>query len=220
MEKISWLRIVMLLGCNLAMPFIFTASNQARTHPDPETDRTGCYKRGYICSLYPDGTILGASQRPPAFAVFRVTDADKNEETHWYLREEWRREVDVELINPQAPPTAQRFRVTTNPNKMSSVSNLGHALTNEINALLSGRNVVVQSVVNNDATFDINVADEEERESRIAQIKQEAMKTVCRRMYRVPDAVMDAAVAYNAATGLPYEVTFADLGLIERRNEI
>jgi hypothetical protein len=41
------------------------------THPDPEKDRRGCYKRGYICGVYPDGTKWGAQERLPKFVILK-----------------------------------------------------------------------------------------------------------------------------------------------------
>lgn len=42
------------------------------THPDPETDRTGCYKRGMPVVVMPDGHPWGSAERLPRFVVIKV----------------------------------------------------------------------------------------------------------------------------------------------------
>lgn len=41
------------------------------THPDPEKDRRGCYKRGYPVAVYPDGTRWGQQERLPKFVIVK-----------------------------------------------------------------------------------------------------------------------------------------------------
>jgi len=41
------------------------------THPDPEKDRRGCYKRGYPVAVYPDGTKWGACECLPRFVIIK-----------------------------------------------------------------------------------------------------------------------------------------------------
>lgn len=42
------------------------------THPDPEVDRRGCYKRGMPVVVMPDGHQWGLAERLPDFVVIKL----------------------------------------------------------------------------------------------------------------------------------------------------
>jgi len=42
------------------------------THPDPDIDRRGCYKRGYPVVVMPDGHPWGNEERLPLFVVIKL----------------------------------------------------------------------------------------------------------------------------------------------------
>ncbi|HHL39622.1 MAG TPA: hypothetical protein ENJ37_03880 [Deltaproteobacteria bacterium] len=42
------------------------------SHPDPAKDRTGCYKRGDVVAVAPDGHRWGRDEALPKFLVVRV----------------------------------------------------------------------------------------------------------------------------------------------------
>lgn len=48
---------------------IFAGNN---THPDPEKDRRGCWKRGYPVVVKEDGHEWGAEERWPKFAILKL----------------------------------------------------------------------------------------------------------------------------------------------------
>jgi len=45
------------------------------SHPDPEKDRRGCYKRGDVVAVMPDGHVWGAMEGPPNFVHVDITGA-------------------------------------------------------------------------------------------------------------------------------------------------
>jgi hypothetical protein len=57
------------------------------THPDQEIDRAGCYKRGDIVVVQPDGHVWGAKEGLPNFVKLKIPGLDP--------------EIVRELIEPQ-----------------------------------------------------------------------------------------------------------------------
>jgi hypothetical protein len=51
------------------------------THPDPEKDK-GCYKRGDIVDVRPDGHPWGKEEGPPKFYIVKVPDAKPEDIKH------------------------------------------------------------------------------------------------------------------------------------------
>lgn len=47
-------------------------------HDDPEMDRRGCYKRGDVVAVMPDGHGWGFKEGPPRFVRLRVTGVAAN----------------------------------------------------------------------------------------------------------------------------------------------
>ncbi len=47
------------------------------SHPDPEKDRRGCYKRGDVVGVYDDDHLFGAKEGLPRFVRLRIPDAAK-----------------------------------------------------------------------------------------------------------------------------------------------
>lgn len=55
------------------------------THSDPVKDLRGCYKRGDVVCVMPDGHQWGAKESPPDFMVLQVPDMT-TEEAQAYLQ--------------------------------------------------------------------------------------------------------------------------------------
>lgn len=77
------------------------------THPDPDTDRRGCYKRGYPVVVMPDGHPWGTEERLPLFVVIKLPGVevetalkyiepwqDALDPSRTYCRRVWRIKVD------------------------------------------------------------------------------------------------------------------------------
>lgn len=48
------------------------------THPDGETDRAGCYKRGDVVVVQEDGHQWGMKEGPPRFFVLKIPGVEKS----------------------------------------------------------------------------------------------------------------------------------------------
>lgn len=53
------------------------------THPDPEKDRRGCYKRGMPVAIMPDGHEWGKEERPPKFVVLKLPGVPVEKVRHY-----------------------------------------------------------------------------------------------------------------------------------------
>lgn len=51
---------------------------QDATHADPDADRAGCYKRGDVVAVMPDGHEWGAREGLPRFVRLRIPGVAKN----------------------------------------------------------------------------------------------------------------------------------------------
>lgn len=68
------------------------------THSDPEKDARGCYKRGDIVGVAPNGWQWGAKElKAPAdggkFVVIKITDVSRAQIINW-VRNHWDCEID------------------------------------------------------------------------------------------------------------------------------
>jgi hypothetical protein len=77
---------------------------KSNTHPDPEKDRRGCYKKGYPVSIKPDGWYEGnpywaqsAYADKTAWVVVDVPDATVEELQPYSMM--WRDEFDYEIVS-------------------------------------------------------------------------------------------------------------------------
>lgn len=67
------------------------------THPDPQKDRRGAYKRGYPVVVMPDGHKWGRKERLPLFVVLRLPGVSV-QKMRKYLEPTYTPEVDPDGI--------------------------------------------------------------------------------------------------------------------------
>jgi len=53
------------------------------THPDPEKNARGCYKRGDIVDIRPDGWPWGAEERLPLFVLVKIPGLSVSNVIHY-----------------------------------------------------------------------------------------------------------------------------------------
>lgn len=80
---------------------IFLIYDRDNTHPDPTKDQRGCYKRGYVVSVYDDDKPCVIPPSPP-FYLIKVTGLSK-ELAEQYIQSEQEGEYE-----PGKPITVRR----------------------------------------------------------------------------------------------------------------
>ena len=69
------------------------------THPDPDKDRRGAYKRGYPVVVMPDGHAWGGRERLPRFVVIKFPGvATDNPRLREYITPEYTDELDPDGV--------------------------------------------------------------------------------------------------------------------------
>ena len=72
------------------------------THPDPDTDRAGCYKKGMMVVVRPDGHIWGVKEQYPNFVSIDLPEVS-TEKVQKYINHQL-------LDSPLAEPPIYRRR--------------------------------------------------------------------------------------------------------------
>lgn len=133
------------------------------THPDPEKDRRGVYKKGYPVSVFDDPrTHRGYKEGLPYFVAVNVTDATAAELDAMIvstflgknLNQSWDREIDFATVNNNATIDGWRIRVfATNP----GFSNLAGITQLMVENYLTKWNASVFSTTTNEVQFDVTI---------------------------------------------------------------
>lgn len=83
------------------------------THTVPEKDRRGCYKRGDVVVVMPDGHEWGRKEGPPKFQVVKIPDAVLADLR--YLQDEQHEDDDRNVTNDTYRRRAHTFDFGTLP---------------------------------------------------------------------------------------------------------
>jgi hypothetical protein len=99
------------------------------THSDPTKDAVGCYKRGDVVGVAPNGWTWGALElNPPAnggkFVVLKITDVTRQQVINW-VRNNWGTEIDgIDFVNGSAVRRRRvRIDVDSVPNNVRNTMN-------------------------------------------------------------------------------------------------
>jgi hypothetical protein len=126
------------------------------THPDPEKDRRGCYKRGYPVAVYPDGTKWGNEERLPKFVIIKIPDATVEEVQHFI--QSWQRQIDWAVVGQSLPLDGFRLRVfATNLSVTDQGVGAGKITRAMVETYLTNWGASVFSVADNEVVFDVRI---------------------------------------------------------------
>lgn len=101
------------------------------THSDPLKDARGCYKRGDVVGVAPNGWNWGAKElHPPAdggkFVVLKITDVTRQQVINW-VRNNWGTEIDgIDFdADGETPLRRRRVRIDVDlvPNNVRNAMN-------------------------------------------------------------------------------------------------
>ena len=133
------------------------------THPDPEKDRSGVYKKGYPSSMFDAPRIhRGFMEGLPYACYINVTDATVAEVNAMIvstfggtsLNQSWDRIIDFATVNNNVTIDGWRIKVfATNP----GASNLAGITREMVENYLNKWNAIVFSVAKNEVIFDVAV---------------------------------------------------------------
>lgn len=141
----------------------FSGGRVNYTHPDPEKDRTGVYKKGYPVTMkqipHPG---WGTKEGLPYFVRVTVTDADVEDVEDMVLTyfdatsllAVWRRFVDWSVVNNNPTIDGWRLRIfATNP----GATNFAGLTRDMVETFLNNWNAEVFSAATNEVVFDVAV---------------------------------------------------------------
>jgi len=133
------------------------------THPDPDKDKSGVYKKGYPVAILDDPrSFRGYKEGLPYFCAVRVTDGTKAEVEAMIasafsgtsLNQTWSREIDFATVNNDMPIDGWRINVfATNPGA-NNFAGVTQAMVE--NYLTKWNALVVQATVN-EVRFDVAI---------------------------------------------------------------
>lgn len=101
------------------------------THTDPVKDARGCYKRGDVVGVAPDGWAWGALElKAPAtggqFVVLKITDVTRQQVINW-VRNNWGTQIDgIDFdVDGETPLRRRRVRIDVDlvPNNVRNAMN-------------------------------------------------------------------------------------------------
>jgi hypothetical protein len=80
------------------------------TNPDPDKDQRGCYKRGYLVLIMPDGHVWGREEGLPKFVVIKLPGVPVDNEKIRKYTEEWKAMTGLDPDGGPIIETQQRRR--------------------------------------------------------------------------------------------------------------
>jgi len=80
------------------------------THPDPEKNDRGCYKRGDIVEVRPDGATYGRLEGLPNFLKVKVTGLDY-EKARTYMSQQVMGDISGETPDPSMMTKRRKYKL-------------------------------------------------------------------------------------------------------------
>lgn len=122
------------------------------THPDPEKDRRGAYKKGDVVVVMADGHPWGAKEGPPRFV--RVLCPDLDAGNYQDRAQEWVQGVSLSVLSSDLSIDEHRVEVTA-----QNVSSSGEAAVtrDQAETYIDGWGGSVVSTGTNSVIFDITI---------------------------------------------------------------
>lgn len=120
------------------------------SHPDPEIDRRGCYKKGDIVVVRPAGHKWGAKETLPKFVVVKIDDSSLENSQEY--ESEWRRFFEIEVLSANPNNATYQARIScTNP----GVSGQANLTREQVEGYLNNWGATVDSIDINQVTFTV-----------------------------------------------------------------
>lgn len=154
------------------------------THPDPEKDLAGCYKRGYPVVVMEDGHSWGSMEGPPEFYILKIPGVSRDAVQHYI--NSWDFDVDYEIV----ASSDQGYRVRVFGQNVSASGKA--ALTkDQVETWLTNHGAIVRSFGPNEVTFDLPTTDPDELKQFREDLRDAVYRTYCRRRFYFPTAAMN-----------------------------
>lgn len=119
------------------------------THVDPDKDRRGCYKRGDVVVVQPDGWSWGTLEALPRFVLVKVPGATVAQ-VEQYIQQ-WTRAFTFTVDSSNL--TTDTHTMTITASSGVSVSGDGRITRQQVETFLNNWNATVNSVAANSVTF-------------------------------------------------------------------
>lgn len=158
------------------------------SHADPEKSERGCYRKGDIVVVMPDGHEWGAQEGLPTFVRVRVPGVAASAVADRI--ESWRRVIDYEIVQTNAALDGARFRIFQQVPGVATPKGITRA---QVEAWINRWGGSVVSEATNEVRFDIT----------IQNIYKSGGFWVLNQNYDPPSAfgVVITETAYTQATG-------------------
>jgi len=122
------------------------------SHPDPEKDLDGCYKKGDLVLVMPDDHRWGLKEGPPKFVIVKVPGIAR--ETVFQYLTSWKRHVDFEVVSVNTATGVYQIRIRCINPGASGAANLTR---DNIETYLNNWGATVDSVSVNQVTFTLRL---------------------------------------------------------------
>lgn len=126
--------------------------SEDHTHPDPEKDRKGAYKKGDVVVVMPDGHVWGTKEGPPKFV--RVLCPELNAGDYQDRAQAWVQGISLSVLSSDLSIDEHRVEVTA-----QNVSSSGEAAVtrDQAETYIDGWGGTVVSTDTNSVMFDITI---------------------------------------------------------------
>jgi len=165
------------------------------THPDPDTDEQGCYKKGDIVVVMPDGHEWGGKEGPPTFVIVKVPGVTVEQVED--RRDDWRRELGYEIVATDAAVDGVRVRIWT---ETPGAANEYGITREQVENWLTKWGASVVSTTTNEVRFDITVQDAYKSEGFWGQDPTTLGITIAEQSYDQGTGVHVATVDVSASS--------------------
>lgn len=88
-------------------------------HEDPDKDKAGCYKRGDVVAVEPDGWQWGKLEGPPKFVIVKIPDMTV-EEAEQYVESERGTSSDPKLPTPVVTKRKYKLSIDNTPSEIKN----------------------------------------------------------------------------------------------------
>lgn len=124
------------------------------THPDPDTDSAGCYKKGDIVVVMPDGHGWGAKEGLPAFILVKIPGLDETTVANY--RDSWDRLLSASVVGTDGTVDGARYAISAN---LPGALNEYGITKSQVQNWMDKWNATFVGATTNEVRFDITIAD-------------------------------------------------------------
>jgi len=137
------------------MPYSILIRALDNTHPDPDIDRSGCYKKGDIVHIAEPLHIWGTKEGLPGFIQVNVTDGISAAVALSY-RDQWQSDLQYSVVSADTVNDAFTLTITNANNGASGAADLTAAMMSNFLTAWGAKNI---SATPNVVQFDITIFD-------------------------------------------------------------